>query len=97
LGVRLGSRLGADWGSNRKPINSRSHYVIREGRVIEAPQWTKDEIEAGRKRDKEARAKYLANGTSVAAASAPVQKPLEPNWIDRWTAWFKSTFEKPGK
>ncbi len=78
-------------------LRCRSHYVVREGRVIEAPQWTKDEIEAGRKRDKETRAKYLANSTGVAAASAPVQKPIEPNWIGRLTAWFKSTFEKPGK
>jgi hypothetical protein len=62
--------------------------------VIEAPQWTNDEIEAGRRRDKEARAKYLANDTSVLAASAPVQKPIDPNWISRGTA--KSTFEKPG-
>ena len=29
----------------------RSHYVVREGRVIEAPAWTKEQIEAGRRRD----------------------------------------------
>lgn len=78
-------------------LRCRSHYVVREGRVIEAPQWTKDEIEAGRQRDKEARTKYLAGRPGVAAVSEPAQKSVELSWFGRLTAWLKSAFEKPGK
>jgi hypothetical protein len=75
-------------------LRCRSHYVVREGRVIEAPQWTKDEIEAGRRRDKEARTKYLAGAPAVTTASEPARKSAEPSWLDRLIARLKSIFEK---
>src|SRR5262245_33745179 len=67
-------------------LRCRSHYVVREGRVIEAPQWTKNEIEAGRRRDKEARTKYVAGASSVAGASEPIEKPAEQTWLERLIA-----------
>jgi hypothetical protein len=75
-------------------LRCRSHYVVREGRVIEAPAWTKKEIEAGRRRDKEARTKYLAGGPAVATVSEPARKSVELSWFDRLIARLKSTFEK---
>lgn len=71
-------------------LRCRSHYVVRDGRVIEAPQWTKDEIEAGRKSDKQARMKYFAGSTGVVVASEPDQTPVGSSWIGRLTARFKS-------
>ncbi len=73
-------------------LRCRSHYVVREGRVIEAPQWTKDEIEAGRRRDKEARIEYLAGASSVVGASEPIEKPAEQTWLEQLIALFKSVF-----
>ncbi len=36
----------------------RSHYVVREGVVIEAGPWTDEEIAAERRRDRAAKARY---------------------------------------
>ncbi|MDA9436280.1 DUF6527 family protein [Bradyrhizobium sp. CCBAU 51627] len=46
-------------------LRCRSHYVVREGRVIDAGGWTDEQIEDGRKRDNEARTKYLADKTQT--------------------------------
>ena len=73
-------------------LRCRSHYVLGEGRVIEAPQWTKEEIEAGRRRDKEARTKYLAGGPAAGTVSIPDDRPVEPTWLDRLIALLKSVF-----
>jgi hypothetical protein len=75
-------------------LRCRSHYVVRDGRVIEAPQGTKDEIEAGRKSDKQARMKYFAGSTGVVVASEPAQTPVESSWIGRLTARFKSRVQR---
>jgi hypothetical protein len=64
-------------------LRCQSHYVVRDGRVIEAPKWTKEDIEAGRQRDKDARTKYLAGTTGVMAVSKPVAKSVEPSWFRR--------------
>jgi hypothetical protein len=67
-------------------LRCRSHYVVREGRVIEAPQWTREEIEAGRRQDKEARAKYLAGGRAAATVSRPTERPARASWLGRLMA-----------
>ena len=41
----------------------RSHYVVREGAVIQARPWTDEEISAERGRDRAAKARYY--GTAV--------------------------------
>lgn len=70
-----------------------SHYVVREGRVLEAPQWTKEEIESGRFRDKEARAKYLTGPSSVAGVPRSIDtKPVESSWLRRTMAKLRSAF-----
>ncbi|MGJ5196555.1 DUF6527 family protein [Bradyrhizobium sp. SZCCHNR1082] len=73
-------------------LRCRSHYVISAGRVIEAPQWTKAQIEAGRRRDKEARTKYLTGTPVVAGVSVPGEKRGKPSWLDRLMARLKSVF-----
>ena len=36
----------------------RSHYIVREGAVIQARPWTEEEIAAERRRDRAAKARY---------------------------------------
>jgi phage terminase large subunit-like protein len=54
----------------------------KEGRVIEA----------GRRRDKEARTKYLAGASVAANVSIPADRPVESNWLERFIALLKSVF-----
>jgi hypothetical protein len=69
----------------------RSHYVIRRGKVIEAPPWTDAEIAAERRRDQRAKAKYFEQDKSAPASmtlpptsSVPVKSPdLQMNWWKR--------------
>jgi hypothetical protein len=76
-------------------LRCRSHYVIRDGRVIEAPTWTKEEVEAGRRGDANARANYFGNqkksaGPSGVAASRAASPA--PGFWPRVKRWLKSTF-----
>jgi hypothetical protein len=68
----------------------RSHYVIRGGRVIEAGQWSDEEIEAGFANDRAARAAMFgkdgASSTKSGVPKLPVQKRSIWAWIK---AWFK--------
>jgi hypothetical protein len=76
-------------------LRCRSHYVIRDGRVIEAPTWTKKEVEAGRRRDENARAHYFAGqkkGAAATGASTPAAASLELGHWPRLKLWLKSTF-----
>lgn len=73
-------------------LRCRSHYVVSAGRVIEAPQWTKAQVEAGRRRDKEARAKYLASGPAPATISNVADRTAEPTWLARFISLLKSIF-----
>ena len=66
----------------------RSHYVIERGQVIEAGSWTYEQIAAGRRRDKAAKARYF--GTSEVATeveSAPVRSGIKGLW-SRILRWF---------
>ncbi|MBR0695339.1 DUF6527 family protein [Bradyrhizobium lablabi] len=73
-------------------LRCRSHYFVREGRVIEAPSWTKKQIEAGQKRDKDARTQYLADKSAVVAAPQLHSRPVEHDRSSRLIGWFKSMF-----
>ena len=49
-------------------------------------------IEAGRRRDKEARTKYLAGASAAANVSIPADRPVESTWLERFIALLKSVF-----
>ncbi|MBB5684971.1 DUF6527 family protein [Sphingobium boeckii] len=77
----------------------RSHYVIRRGRVIEAPPWTDAEIAAERRRDGRAKASHFGQNefnpapsslpeVTVGAARAP--EPPVGHWWQRLLAWWCS-------
>jgi Family of unknown function (DUF6527) len=53
----------------------RSHYVIRNGRVFEAGQWSDEEVAFGQARDKRARATLYA---SEAGAIAEIESTKAP-------------------
>ncbi len=75
----------------------RSHYVIRRGRVIEAPPWTDAQIAAERQRDRRAKASYFGQVESSPLPS-PVQKEpagekhmpksASENWWRRLLTWW---------
>jgi hypothetical protein len=74
-------------------LRCRSHYVIRDGRVIEAPTWTKEEIEAGRRRDANARANYFGDQKKGAAPTGTTMPPPASPGPDPWSRlkrWLKS-------
>lgn len=67
----------------------RSHYVIEHGRIIEAPEWTREEIAQGRAIDKENKASYYGStkATPVEPVTLPQVEP-HPSWWSRLKRWF---------
>lgn len=75
-------------------LRCRSHYFIRDGRVIEAPTWTKEQIEAGRRRDAHARADYFGDPKMPTRTGSAAQAPTAPE-RGLWHGlkrWLNSTF-----
>jgi hypothetical protein len=74
----------------------QSHYVISNGRVLIAPKWTKAQIEAGRRRDKDARTHYFDGKTQSAAeivvTSPAPQAQSAPGVWAQFKRWLRSTF-----
>lgn len=52
----------------------RSHYVIKQGKVIEAGSWTEAQIAAERRRDRAAKARFYGG----AEPAPPVLPPSDP-------------------
>ena len=76
----------------------RSHYVVREGVVIEAPPWSNEEIAAERRRDRAAKARYY--GTTAMAEldeewlGHPHVGTVSTNWWQRTWNWASSRVRK---
>lgn len=77
----------------------RSHYVIQQGRVLEAGPWSQAQIEAERLRDKKAKAAHYGaeHGASPAAtqlpASVPGRQSTARNFRSAWSrlkAWLSN-------
>ena len=52
----------------------RSHYVIKCGKVIEAGPWTDQQVEAERRRDQVAKARYYGHAEADQPSTASVSK-----------------------
>ncbi len=70
----------------------RSHYVIKQNRVIEAGPWSAARIEAERRRDKRAKAAHYGTGPAPQPAAPAPTPPSNPGgtgsgW-SRLKAWF---------
>ena len=67
----------------------RSHYFVERGLVREAPQWTADEIAAGRRTDEANRARYFSFTQKEEPAHPSTQSKTQSNLslltrIRRW-------------
>jgi len=54
----------------------RSHYVIRQGRVIEAEPWSPEQVDAELRRDKAAKGRFYAD--DAASKNAPEARSHDP-------------------
>lgn len=66
----------------------RSHYLIKHGRVVEAGPWSDEQINAERRQDKVAKARYYGTPVPTSAlepaAPPPVAKqPGQLSWLKR--------------
>lgn len=71
-------------------LKCRSHYVLREGRVVDAGQWSEDQVAAGIAQDKAARTAMFE------AAQVPTSPPqvshapaVKTGAWTRFIAWIK--------
>jgi len=70
----------------------RSHYVIQGNRVVEAGPWDKAQIDAEKRRDKEAKARYYSQIESPGALKELKPKPTNGpagTTANRETIWAK--------
>ncbi|AWM39181.1 hypothetical protein GobsT_25340 [Gemmata obscuriglobus] len=82
-------------------LRCRSHYVIDHGRVLTAPPWSDTQIEAGRQRDRDARAQHYGTPPNVQPAPQlpPVPQPQKVPTVapeekkrGRWSRFWKWIF-----
>ena len=68
----------------------KSHYFIRQGRVLEAGRWSDDQIALGQRRDQLARERQFVSDRTVAKVSkAPTENQLvRKNGVRRLIDWI---------
>ena len=76
----------------------RSHYVVRNGVVIEAPPWSEEQIAAERRRDRAAKARFYGTpDTTVSGTdwpSAEHDRQVRTNWWHRFRSWMSCRMRK---
>ena len=70
----------------------RSHYVIVQGRVVEAAPWTEEQIAAERRRDRDVKAHYYGeiepNDITVNAVAPAPEESLGVGFLQRIWHWL---------
>lgn len=66
----------------------RSHYVIRNGEIIEARPWSDDQVEAERQRDRRAKQSYFECEHTVDEPKPPVVVPIPSATSAGRASWF---------
>jgi Family of unknown function (DUF6527) len=66
----------------------RSHYVLSNGRVMEAPSWSDEEIEHGRARDKRAMSAYYQAKTTADLDGAIPTPSSRKSWFGRISSFL---------
>ncbi len=68
----------------------RSHYVINQGRVLEAEPWSEAQVAAGLAHDKAARSKMFDGASQPPApvVSAAERAPAPTKWRKGFWAWL---------
>lgn len=72
-----GERISVSPSVGSWSLPCRSHYVIGEGRVRWAGDWSDEEIEAGRRRDLKAKARRHATAPTSLRDDVPEMRPVE--------------------
>ena len=63
----------------------RSHYLVREGRVVWSTSWTREQIYAGRAAGREAKRQYYGETDAPPVAPLPVEPHPAPGfWASAW-------------
>jgi hypothetical protein len=70
----------------------RSHYIIRDGRVIDAGPWTDAEIAAEKARDHRAKAEYFSNQAEAEPPRASPPPPPKRRLLERLVDWLRNRF-----
>jgi hypothetical protein len=70
----------------------RSHYIIRDGRVVDAGPWNDAEIAAEKVRDRRAKAEYFSNQTHAGPKIASPRTTAKRRPLDRLRDWLRNRF-----
>ncbi len=66
-------------------LKCRSHYVIDRSKVIEAGPWSEEQVEAERRRDRAAKARFYGQPPTVEPLAHPAPaKPQRSIWQRIW-------------
>jgi hypothetical protein len=73
-------------------LRCRSHYVIQRGRIIEAGQWSEEEVTLGRAHDKQARTAYYSSAMAPVRGSehtpSTPERPPRKGWVTKLREWL---------
>jgi hypothetical protein len=73
-------------------LQCRSHYVIRNNQIIEAEQWSEEEVAYGEARDKRARAAYYESRKSLPQATTTKELLAAPQVVLGWWVRLRHYF-----
>lgn len=78
-------------------LKCRSHYFIRNGKVIVAGSWSKEQIESEHKRDKHAKARFYSTSqteSSTVTSPPPARHPTpqQENWSKKLARWLNKAW-----
>lgn len=66
-------------------LKCRSHYVIDRSKVVEAGPWSHEQVEAERRRDRTAKARFYGESPKVEPSEQPATPREEPGfWRRVW-------------
>jgi hypothetical protein len=66
-------------------LKCRSHYVVDRGEIIEADPWNDEQVEAERRRDSAAKARFYGQSSKVEGAVQPALPEARPSlWRRIW-------------
>lgn len=72
-------------------LQCRSHYVIKNGQVLEAAPWSDAQVATGLANDAAARAGMYEHSSRAISTASPVIQPVPPSRPGRWKrflAWL---------
>ena len=68
-------------------LKCRSHYVIDRGKVIEAGPWSNEQVEAERRRDRAAKARFYGQSPQAELSVQPAMPKTTSGFWRRIWGW----------